>query len=366
MSKSKSFRDRFRHLSIEAAPLLKLSRTAKRLRVGGKTIVFTLIILLIAVTGIAVYLSQIPSTQPISVKVYNYKHVADYRYIADLKPNILYNTTTLPQGEPIYLPLVRSLRVVLDYNVSGANIKSGKAVLMVKLVDPGRWDKIIHNETLHFTSGFEWSYEVNVTEISKLASLIRKEIGISTSKYDIVFSAIIKSSVDADGHFRTDTITPSLVFTIDHGASRITVKEEDEVLPFEESQTSYSSVYLKLFPLGILGQDFEVSELKLYIYTAVPIITALTIVAWGTMWPRALEKSEIDILEEKYGDLMIDLAAPPNIGEAIVDVRSMDDLARISTSLGKPILHYSVDGKHYYVVLDDGSAYRYGAGNSST
>ncbi len=366
MSQRKRFRIKFKRPGLGGNPFSKLGRIAKRPRVSGKAVVLTLLILLVAVTGIAVYLSQVPSTRAVSTTIYSYKHVADYRYAAYLKPNLLYNTTVLPPGEPMYLSLIESLRVVLDYKVMGAEIRSGKAVLTVRLVDPGRWDKTIYSETLLFDDGFKWSYDVNLTETNELANLIRREIGVTTSSYDIVFSATIRSSVDANGYLRTDTVTPSLVLTVDRGASMIKARESGEVLPLEESRTSYSLVYLEPFPLKMFGWSVEASDLKLYVYTAVPILTALTIVAWGMLWPRALEKSEAEILKEKYGDMMIDLVAAPKVSGAVVDVGSMEDLARISTSLGKPILHYNVNGRHHYVVLDGGSAYRYSAGNGDT
>ena len=366
MSQRKRFRIKFKRLGLGGKHLSKLGKLVRRPRVGGKAVVLTLLLLLVAVTSVAVYISQIPSTRALSANIYNYQHIADYRYAAYLRPNVLYNTTILPQGEPMYLSLVKSLRVVLDYRVSGAEIRSGKAVLTVRLVDPGRWDKTIYSENILFDDGFKWSYDVNLTETSELASLIRREISVTTSRYDIVFSADIKSSVNANGYLRTDTITPSLVLTVDQGSSMITARESGELLPLEESRTTYSPVYLEPFPLGMFGWSVEASDLKLYVYTAIPIITALTIVAWGMLWPKALEKGEAEVLKERYGDLMIDLADPPEVGGAVANVESMDDLARISASLGKPILHYNVDGKHYYMVLDGGSAYRYGVGNGDT
>lgn len=366
MPQHKRFRIKFKRLGLGKIPLSRFSRIAGHLRIGGKAAVFVLLLLLVAVTSVAVYLSQIPSTQATTVNIYDYKHVADYRYTAYLKPNMLYNTTILPPGEPMYLPLVRSLRVILHYKVLDAEIRSGEAVLTVRLVDPGRWDKTIYSETLPFNDGFEWNYDVNLTEANELASLIRREIGVMTSRYNIVFSASIKSSVNANGYLRTDTLTPTLTLTVDHGASMITAEESGEVLPLRESRTRYSPVYLEPFPLGMFGWSVEASDLKLYVYTAVPIITALTIAAWGMLWPRVLERSEAEIIEEKYGDLMIDLVAQPEVGGVAVDVGSIEDLAKISTSLGKPILHYSVDGKHYYIVLDGGATYRYGAGNGGT
>lgn len=364
---SKSEAEKTKWASIARNPLSGLKRLARRPRISGKAVVYALLIALIVATGIALYAARVPSTVAVTSKLYSYRHVADYQYTAYLKPNLLYNNATiLPPGEPMYLSLVKMLRIELGYRVLNAELEGGRANITVMLRDPGKWEKNIYNDTFIFTDSFKWSYDINLSATNELANKIMKETGVSTSKYEVLVSATILSSINANRYSRSDRINPSIVITIDRGASLITVEEADGAFPFEETRTSYRTVYLEPEPLKSLNRSVKASDLKLYAYTAVPILTALLMVAWGMLWPHALEKREAEIIREKYGDLMIEISSPPRIKGGVVDVGEMEDLARISTSLGKPILHYTMNGKHFYAVLDGGSAYRYSVSNGDT
>jgi hypothetical protein len=75
---------------------------------------------------------------------------------------------------------------------------------------------------------------------------------------------------------------------------------------------------------------------------------------------HAAQGDEPARIRHKYGPLLIAIRdSQPDAGVAIVDVATIDDLARLAEQHGLMILHAQHDAEHRYFVYDGNLAYRY-------
>jgi len=70
-------------------------------------------------------------------------------------------------------------------------------------------------------------------------------------------------------------------------------------------------------------------------------------------------KDNISMINAKYKDLIIEAKDLRINVKNVVDVRNIEDLVKIASNLGKPILHIVLkEKKHVYHVVDEDILYR--------
>ena len=84
----------------------------------SKITIILILFLILAIIGIPYlfYTLQIPESETQIISLWEYQHSGTYDYIAKLKPNIIYNKTTLKPGEGLlYLRITEHLNITFTY-----------------------------------------------------------------------------------------------------------------------------------------------------------------------------------------------------------------------------------------------------------
>lgn len=81
----------------------------------------------------------------------------------------------------------------------------------------------------------------------------------------------------------------------------------------------------------------------------------------GVVQVRSSRRDAVARARKKYKDTLVDVEEPPRtrVGDLVVPVSSIDDLARISDESLKPLLHCAQQRRHSYCVLDGSIRYEY-------
>lgn len=325
-----------------------------------KKIVFlALLILLIANVIGVVIVSAMPTQIEKKVVLYKIRHNTLFDYTVSLKPNILYNVTVIKPGETIYLKLVELVNVTEIYRViSDKEIKvEGTHNCNVFLEAPEEWRKELYKcPPISFrSSNLNVKYTFNVSKILSYIDTIRKETGISTSKYVLTIKPKISVKYYVDNYEKQETLTPSFSIIFDVQAGKLRFKQSNSTRISDKVETIVKTNYV-----NILGIPVEAIRLKTILYFTLTLITTSFILSWVIIVKEREEKDIISVINVKYRDLIIEAKNLKIDVRNTVDVENIEDIAKIASNLGKPILHTVLNRKeHMYIVIGETTLYRF-------
>jgi len=190
-----------------------------------------LLILFILLTGtsiVGVYSAyQLPTSEIKTTALCSYQHKGTYNYVAELKPNIIYNRTTLMPGEgTLYRAIVDEIDLTFAY-VLECNPKLEKNTIdhevIIQLESPEKWTKMFSDdearEMLTLSSSLNFTLRINCTKIKQIIDGIDKETGTYSQAYNIN----IKPEIHIVGKVKTktidDTFAPELTVAFKKAAS---------------------------------------------------------------------------------------------------------------------------------------------------
>jgi len=167
----------------------------KMLMKAKTAIFFTLFLILtmISIAGVAIAHST-PVEEKKSTTLCSYIHMGRYDYVANLRPNILYeNQLTLHPGEgTLYIRMVKDLDIDFSYEFScnrPADIETEFNSISVDLEAPGKWVLQVENVLENSGGGsgeLSAEFSIGVAWLNGLANAIEEETGTSSSTYNII------------------------------------------------------------------------------------------------------------------------------------------------------------------------------------
>lgn len=321
-------------------------------------------------SALAMYFTrESPMEEERFITLCNYEHIGGYNYTAELGPNVLYNKTTLRPGEGrLYTEMVQNLSIAFQYIFTcdhRANVTCNYSVGM-DLESASNWTKhfaIAPWRTMKSTGNANYSVsaQVNLTWFKELIDVIGKETGATATEY------ILK-------------ITPRTHITADTDFGPI----DEWFLPTMEVRFSYRTLegdYISIEGLehwkpGKIGRtevvQQEGSPVRRYAsYAAFATsLTALLLTIRALVRMRRPEKPPVEDMIKPYREIIAGVSGKPSYrrNRTVIEMRSLDDLVKVSDELRKPILleekpASSPEEKptHLFYVLDGLVRYEYTA-----
>jgi hypothetical protein len=314
----------------------------------NKTLRFTLltinILALIIVSGLIYWQYQVPHFKEENLILYSYKQTPNINYRVFLKPNILYESNNLEEGQLYITEFVDYVRMYFSYEFNGEREASIQGDYTVSAFVEGYTMQEKQEKTL-WKKGFTLipitRFEAKNQEIT-----VSKEIPLRIEAYNNFAAQVIEASkigssvrlsVVMDVNVQADTdkgvveekssssiVIPLNVSSFEIGKNGIgeksgAIEENKQVqLPVEKSIIIIYGVIL-----GILAM------ILLY------LIFFTTVAPERDPLEKALKK-----IFKNHGNRLVALNGEivPS-GENINRVKSIDDLVRIADEVGKPILY---------------------------
>ncbi len=323
------------------------------------------VVILALASVVALYavasLDATPATTTSSSSLLNYETTTQFDYVAHLKPNLLYNSSTLGPGQgTLYESLVTSLDLSFTYwlNLSApSNVAFGGGFELV-VSSPGLW-----NYTLNFSVKNEpaetgiTSYEFTdstglaLPGLYDLVGNITNQTQVSQGSFSVRYTAIEVGNIDFNGTHVQSFTTPFLNFTFGSGL----------IVPGPLVATSFGDI-----PTTVTTTDAgRASNLELATILSIALLVALGAAIYWAWRPRAGQvdiQADLKSLTAPYQDAIATTWTAPQ-KENVVVLRDWEDIVHVADMLGKPILRYVFrrrdPPRFFYYVLDGPIQYIY-------
>ena len=321
----------------------------------NKKLRFVLISILIILISISSFLLfrevRIPKYEEQTKAVYTYNNKASAKHTVILKPNNLYDVSTLDEGKVYITEFVDQIRASFNYEFSGErNIDiKGNYEIIAKVQG-------FTGEGENLKNIWEKKYIIVKKEdfdIEDKTKTIKEEVRLSLEPYNNFVKEVKETSnvssqtmltlvmnVNLTGEINKnkleDTISPSLIIPLDSPMFEIggnkTIDEEQSIEEIANVQIPVNSKQVIFYGVIIF----------LLLSLLILLFFFIEIAAEKDAHEKLLKK-----IFKKHGDRLVALN-----NEFIIDttntihVKSIDDLVRIADEIGKPILYkYNQDHK---------------------
>ena len=296
-----------------------------------------------------------------------------FGYRAKLKENELFGPITLERrpellktapADPdfsLFTNLVKSLDVGFNYRfISDKPIISLEEEVKVWMVmeEPGRWKKsFTFLEPTKKQDQFALNFPLDIDKLKEMAAKINEEIGgRKLERQEITIFAQVHTIAETD------------VGTIDEIFEHQLKGRMGEKIEwgFTEEGRKDEEVLALIQEGAITKDEINLTPLRLRQFSSIGLaVTAflflgLLIVSWSRK-PKLSLAEEAKKSKKKYKELLGEAAQCPPIKEeeTVIDMVSLEELAKIANNLLKPILHKLEPNEHIYWVVDGLTRYRY-------
>ena len=308
---------------------------------------------------------QLPTYEMQINTLCSYQHTATYNYVAKLKPNLIYNKTTLnPSEGTLYTAIVEYINLTFKYaftcNPQPENIAINHQT-EIQIESPGKWLRTLQpaeaQEILKITGNLNWTMQVNITKIRQFVEAIDKEIYGTTRS--TTYNIKIKPKIHVKANVTTQAIdeifTPELIVAFKTEAEKgnyIAIENLNQTKPGKITETQQ-------IPIPQV-QTQRTASLTATAITA-SALTASAILYMFKKPPTPPEKAaekQLKKLIDPYKELIAKTTQPPET-ENTIEMETLEDLAKIAEILARPILHTTEAQEHTFYIIDNNTKYQY-------
>jgi hypothetical protein len=327
------------------------------------------------------YTHQLPTEKKTTTPLCYYVHTGKYDYIAKLVPNTLYSQSTLTPGEgTLYTKIIDHVNITFTYTFTcnrPTNTTSMECKVNTHLESPENWAKTF--TPAEITQKFQAVNTINLTEqaasttmflspvqINELVRTIDGQIGTRTSQYNLVIETevyltanISTANADVRAIYERFNHTVTVEFRTET-QNRIAIENLKRTKPDNIEQTE------------ITPYPWVTNQRNMSIAFCATSISALTITAFYYMKTRPVstrtqEEKKLKKILKKYKEIVAETKEEPlhEPKTTTIEMATIEDLAKISEALMKPILYIKKDSTpqktivHTFYIIDKNTKYQY-------
>jgi signal peptidase len=294
-----------------------------------------------------------------------YQHSGVFSYSAAVPAGSVYEAGVVEPGQPVFRRLANVVNVALDYRLEADRPYEieGSHRLVAVVSDVNGWKRSL---PLQSDTAFDGPIAtargtLNLNELQALTDAMQAEAGVQRQDFMVTVSADVTVNGTLAGQELRDQFAPRMTFRMDAVQLQLLAgtrdPDADPLRPAQAGLLKGSRVEPNFLPLLALRLDVD-SARALGIGGLA--LSGLAMLAVGLLLQQALQGDEPTRIQARYGTLLLSVMSVDGLGtQRVVDVASIDDLARLAERGGRMILH-SVNGlAHSYVVQEADGAYRY-------
>jgi signal peptidase I len=292
-----------------------------------------------------------------------YQHRGVFSYSAEVPAGFAYDSGVIEPGQPVFRRLTNVVNVALDYRFDAEHPSAvaGSHRLVAVISDVNGWKRTIplQPETAFTGPVATARGALDLDELQALTDAMQAEAGIQRQDFTVTVGADVTVNGSLAGHELRDQFAPRLTFRMDAVQLQL-VAGNKETDPFRVSQAGVlrgSRLEPNALPLLALRLDVGLARVLAIIGLALSGLSALVV---GLQLRRTLHSDEATRIQARYGAYLLSVLSADGLGsQRVVDVASIEELAKLAERGGRMILH-SVSGlAHSYVVQETDGAYRY-------
>lgn len=288
-----------------------------------KIVIGVVAALLVAVGGIIVFEAHQYSQK---VPVSSYYVYGEYNVVDNLKPNLLYNQSTIGNPNLIYNSITSSVNFSLYYDIQLNNMSSRDITVInsVTLVSKNpSWSKVL---------------SVNVTNLNGIQ---RKS---STVPIEVNLTKDLNLANDIDGQLLSGNTAPTIVLNMSiqiSGMPRfntsmdIVLQDTSESLTYGSTQVLSSTQYKNelVVPNTLIGLSKEFGYIFLGGAGALGILSAFLYIPRNT--------DPLKRIQNEFGDQIVQIDS--TVGNGATKIEKLEDLLKMSEIFEVPVFLYVKD-----------------------
>jgi signal peptidase I len=265
-----------------------------------------------------------------------------------------YQAEHVSSGQPIFLNLVDRVEIKFTYSASSTSpvVAAGELSLSGTVMDTDGWAYPfdLAEPTPFEGGGTQTSGTLDLSDLRAMIVGMETATGVARDSYTVLIEAYVNREVHSDDAVSAGVFAAILEFKLDDLEMYLAAPGGDALTP---SQGGLLSVPLeRANHIDILGQSLSIAGVRAVAMALTLIIAAL----WIGWLLRTARGDETSLIERRYRGYLLPVRTAELTSGLIIDVESINALARIADHTGAPILHG--DGDEYHVI-DGTRVYRY-------
>jgi signal peptidase I len=329
---------------------------------GIEMALYTLGFIALVFLGLSIFAFSRPATR--TVDKIKYQQTGVFFYSASVIPGI-YDTEMVRSGEPVFPKLTCSINVGFVYNLVGDQLQeiSGSQQLNAYVSDAqSGWQRTIplQAETTFSGNSYSTTAALDLCQVQTLVDSVGQETGFRPSTYILTIIPHVAINAKAAGQNLSDTFEPKLVFNFDKVHFYLAGGSKPETDPLRTSKDGLmNTTATQANTVSALGFEFNVIDLRILGLVGLGFaLFGLLILGWYIF--NTAQSSQEALIRIKYGALIMEVydrgfeSVSP-----VIDVATIDDLAKLAERQNTMILHMMRDYLQFYLVQSEGTTYRY-------
>ena len=291
-----------------------------------------------------------------------YQHLGFFSY-STTAPQGVYDSNTVKSGDPIFPKLTCKVGVSFQYILIAKQIEdfAGTYQLTATIADPmSGWKRSV---PLQAVTPFNQApatanAELNLCEIDSIIQSFEENSAAHPGTYELTVSPHVSISTRVEGRELQDTFDNSLKFRYDH--NQFSVIKDSENDPFNPTESgSLGKERKEADTLSIFGLTMQIPILR--IFSLLGLAGALTGMAYLWQAMQMLSRNnQVEFIRTKFGTMLVDVQKTKlGSSKSLIEVSSIEDLAKLAERHNTMILHEKQGNSHIYYVQAEISTYRF-------
>ncbi len=325
-----------------------------------------------ACVGLAIVAWSTPTRRTVPTQV-SYRQSGSFAYAASTITGAVYNTGQATTGQPIFTRLAGPVQVRFAYALHARRAErvSGTAALSAVVASQSGWARTFPLESPTAFTGSD-AVVTGVVHLRKLERFLQR-VATATAVPDASFTLTLVPTVRVHGTMAGQpfqaSYAPQLPFTLTPlalspplpGGPAGTVRPQaGSAAPFHPSATrSVTSAARASVALGAGRLTMPVAVARIAALIGLAAALAAAVLA-GRLLRRTRQSDEPTRISARYGESIVTVVHS-SLGRHtdLVQVKSIEELARIAERYESMIIHEQTDLGHAYLVADGATLYAY-------
>jgi signal peptidase I len=303
-----------------------------------------------------------PATR-ISQNQISYQHLGVISYAASA-PAGVYDSNVIRSGDPIFTKITCAVDINFQYTLVAAqatNVRGTHRLTAIILEPASGWKRVVplQEETAFTGTPFGTTARLDLCMIQSLTQSMEQATDFHPGGYTLVVTPDIKLEGELSGTALKSVFSPAFSFRYDQLQFSMIRNETTEnplaftesgILPEERPETN---------TLLVLGWEVAIPALRSAAVTTFLIsMSALILLGFRLRYLSRFDQPKI--FQIKYGAMLVDVCGMDlSVTPGLVDVTSMDALAKLAERFGSAVLHEKRENIHMYYVRAGGLTYRF-------
>jgi signal peptidase I len=303
-----------------------------------------------------------PTTRSVADDI-AYQQSGTFSYSATA-PAGLYDTDSVQTGDPVFRQVTSAVDVQFVYHLTADEPTDlhGSYDLVAEVGDAGGWKRAIELQPSTDFSGdtFTAHGSIDLARVQALIDHFEQQTGIQRQQYALAIMARTTVQGVLSGQELRDEFAPRLEFLLDRQQLQIAQTRSSTNDPLAQSQQGVlKRSRQQPNTIAPLGLTLEVASARRMALAGLCLALGGALLL-GYQMRRAAHGDEPARIRHTYGPLLIAIRdSQPGTAAAVVDVSTIDDLAKLAEQHGSMILHAQHGDEHHYFVYHGNLAYRY-------